>query len=120
MSDFWTSEEKIPIAQTKVSVPAEHGLNYDPGQKIEFQIPAGIGFFQPKESYLKFDVELSGPTTAGRNTRLQLDQQLGGQVLIKDLRVYSGGAGKILLEEYQDYNVLTNVKYSYETTDSIP
>jgi len=123
---FWTAEDKVPVEQKKVSVPATHGLNYSPGQKIEFQIPAGLGFIQPKESYLRLDVKLSQPVNSqpssggdGRQTRLQLDQHLGGQVLIKDLRVYSGGAGRILLEEYQDYNCLTAVKYDYETNDTI-
>ena len=117
---FWTAEDKIPVEQKKVSVPATHGLNYSPGQKIEFQIPAGLGFIQPKESYLRFDVKISAPTAPHvRQTRLQLDQLLGGQVLIKDLRVYSGGAGRILLEEFQNYNVLTAVKYDYETNDNL-
>ena len=117
MSNFWTSEDKIPIGQTQVAIPAEHGLDYDPGQKIEFHIPASINFFQPKESYLKFDVLLSNPTTA--KAFLQLDGQLGGQVLIRDLRIYSGGAGRVLLEEYQNYNVLTAVKYDYELNDTV-
>ena len=122
---FWTAEDKVPVEQKKVSVPATHGLNYSPGQKIEFQIPAGLEFIQPKESYLRFDVELQKDPRADSDappnpiTRLQLDQWLGGQVLIKDLRVYSGGAGRILLEEYQDYNCLTAVKYDYETNDTI-
>ena len=114
---FWTSEDKIPIGQTQVAIPAEHGLDYNPGQKIEFHIPSSVNFFQPKESYLKFDVELSNPTT--HKAFLQLDGQLGGQVLIRDLRIYSGGAGRILLEEFQNYNVLTSVKYDYELNDTI-
>jgi hypothetical protein len=40
-------------------------------------------------------------------------------VLIKDVRIYSGGAGRILLEEYQNYNVLTALKYDYETNDTL-
>tara|TARA_R110000824_G_scaffold53444_1_gene147948 strand:- start:9823 stop:11652 length:1830 start_codon:yes stop_codon:yes gene_type:complete len=122
---FWTAEDKVPVEQKKVSVPATHGLNYSPGQKIEFQIPAGLEFIQPKESYLRFDVKLSKDPRAESAdppnpiTRLQLDQWLGGQVLIKDLRVYSGGAGRILLEEFQDYNCLTAVKYDYETNDTL-
>ena len=119
MTSFWTSEDKIPIGQTSISVPAEHGLDYDPGQKIEFKIPSSINFFQPKESYLKFDVALSNPLSATNPAFLQLDGQLGGQVLIKDIRIYSGGAGRILLEEFQNYNVLTAVKYDYELNDSI-
>ena len=114
---FWTAEDKVPIAQTKVSIPAEHGLQYSPGQKCEFHIPAGIGFFQPKESYLNLSVKLS---TAGLTpTRLQLDQESGMNILIRECRVYSGGAGRILLEEYQNYNVLTALKYDYETNDTL-
>ena len=113
---FWTAEDKIPIGQTKIAVPAEHGLDYNPGQKIEFHIPSSVNFFQPKESYLKFDVELTNPSN---KIFLQLDGQLGGQVLIRDLRIYSGGSGRVLLEEYQNYNVLTAVKYDYEINDTI-
>ena len=117
MATFWTSEDRIPIAQQKIAIPAEHGLDYNPGQKIEFNIPSSVDFFQPKESYLKFDVELSSSAVA--KTCLQLDGQLGGQVLIRDLRIYSGGSGRVLLEEYQNYNVITSVKYDYELNDTI-
>ena len=116
---FWTAEDKIPIGQTKISIPAEHGLNYNPGQKIEFHIPSSVNFFQPKESYLKFDVQLSNPDVASDPLALQLDGQMGGQVLIRDLRIYSGGAGRVLLEEFQNYNVLTALKYDYEVNDTI-
>ena len=122
MSSFWEASDKIPISQKSVSVPSQNGLEYSGGQRIVIDIPKSIEYIQPKESYLKFDVKLKYPTEAilaagGGATYLQLDETLGGQALIKDIRIYSGGAGKILLEEYQDYNVLTNVKYSYETND---
>ena len=116
---FWSSKDKIPIAQQKVSLPAEFGLNYSAGQLINITIPPTIDFFQPKESFLKFEVEIAGPTqTAGNARRLMLDAESGGQCLIRDLRIYSGGAGRILLEEYQNYNVLTALKYDYETNDN--
>ena len=114
---FWTAEDKVPIAQTKVSIPAEHGLQYSPGQKCEFHIPAGIGFFQPKESYLNLSVKLSASGLTP--TRLQLDAESGLQILIRECRIYSAGAGRILLEEYQNYNVLTALKYDYETNDTL-
>tara|TARA_R110000824_G_scaffold12464_3_gene54613 strand:- start:165 stop:1757 length:1593 start_codon:yes stop_codon:yes gene_type:complete len=47
-----------------------------------------------------------------------LDAETGAQVLLRDVRIYSGGAGRILLEEYQNYNVLTALKYDYETNDN--
>jgi len=115
---FWTAEDKIPISQTKVSVPAEHGLEYSPGQKCEFHLPAGINFFQPSESYLNLSVKLKKDPT-NDPTRLQLDAETGMHVLLKDIRIYSGGAGRILLEEYQNYNTITALKYDYETNDTI-
>ena len=118
MATFWTSDEKIPISQTKISVPAEHGLEYSPGNKCEFHLPASIGFFQPKESYLNLSVKISKDASAAP-TRLQLDAETGAQVLIRDVRIYSGGAGRQLLEEYQNYNVLTSLKYDYETNDTL-
>lgn len=115
---FWTSQEKIPISQTKVSIPAEHGLEYSPGNKCEFHIPAGIGFFQPKESYLNLAVKIA-KDPSGAPTRLQLDAETGMQVLLRDVRIYSGGSGRQLLEEYQNYNVLTALKYDYESNDTL-
>jgi hypothetical protein len=115
---FWTAEEKIPISQTKVSIPAEHGLEYSPGQKCEFHLPAGVGFFQPKESYLNLTCKIE-KSTVGDPTRLQLDAETGLQVLIRDLRIYSGGSGRQLLEEYQNYNTLVALKYDYETNDTL-
>lgn len=117
MASFWTAEDKIPIAQTKVSVPAEFGLEYSPGQKCEFHIPAGVGFFQPKESYLNLSMKISA---SGLDpTRLQLDAESGMQILLKEVRVYSKGSGRILLEEYANYNVLTALKYDYEANDTL-
>ena len=115
---FWSAEDKIPISQTKVSIPAQHGLQYSPGQKCEFHLPAGVGFFQPKESYLNLSVKLS-KDPGSDPTRLQLDAETGLQILLKDVRVYSGGAGRQLLEEYQNYNVLTALKYDYESNDTL-
>ena len=119
---FWASKDLIPVSQKKISVPAEFGLNYSAGQKIQINIPPSIDFFQPKETYLKFEVEITGDPaefTSRGARRLFLDAETGGQVLIRDLRVYSGGAGRILLEEYQNYNVWTALKYDYETNDNI-
>ena len=118
MTTLWSAEDKIPITQKSISIPSSNGLEYSAGQRVVIDVPSTVEYIQPKECMLKFEVEISLPS-GKQPTYLQLDEILGSQVLIKDLRVYSGGAGKVLLEEYQDYNVLTNVKYSYETTDTI-
>ena len=116
MSGYWRADDKIPISQKSISIPSQNGLEYSGGQRVIFEIPSSVEFIQPKECYLKWDVLLKLPS-GKEPTKLQLDETLGAQSLIKDLRIYSGGAGKILLEEFQDYNVLTNVKYTYETND---
>ena len=114
---FWSSSDKIPVRQTKVSIPAENGLNFNDGGLIHITVPPTVKFFQPKESYLEWEVDID--TLPTYPTRLQLDPVLGGQVCIKDIRIYSGGAGGVLLEEIQDYNVLTRIKYDYESDDTI-
>jgi hypothetical protein len=118
---FWDAEDKIPVKQTRVAIQAEHGLNYTAGQKITINVPPTVQFFQPRESFLKFEVQLNqGATSASaKPVRLQLDPDAGGQVLIKDIRIHSGGAGAQLLEEYQDYNVLACLKYDYENDETL-
>ena len=123
INSFWTADDKIPIAQKKVSVPSDNGLEYSAGQKINITIPPTIQYIQPRESYLSWDVKVQLPANASGltedATRIMLDETLGSQVLIRDIFIYSGGAGNILLEEYQNYNVLTGVKYDYETNSTL-
>ncbi len=118
---FWSANEKIPVQQTKVSIPAEHGLDYEAGQKINIHIPPTIKYFQPKESYLSFEVEIAVPNDGTNNKpcRLTLDGETGAQSLIRDIRIHSGGAGAVLLEEIQGYNTLCALRYDYETNDAI-
>ena len=113
---YFASEDKIAIKQTRVAIPSENGLSYGSGQKIDITIPPDVQFFQPKESYLSMDVKIELP--AGRApTRLSLDEYIGGQVLLRDVRVYTMGG--TLLEEIQNYNTLVSVIYDYDTNQNI-
>ncbi len=114
---FWSANDKIPVQQTKVNIPAEHGLDYTSGQKIDIIIPPTIKYFQPKSSYLRFDVELLNKLD--HPVKMTLDGETGAQCLIRDIRIFSGGSGAVLLEEIQNYNVLTALRYDYETNDAI-
>jgi hypothetical protein len=119
MSGFWSSDDKIPVRQTKVSIPAENGLNFKSNQVINFMIPSTTEFIQPRETYLRFDVKIDDTTWAADGTqRFQLDK-MGGSVVIRDIRIFAGGAGGTLLEEIAGYNVLTSVRYSYEQNESL-
>ena len=59
---FFVADNKIPIEQTSIGVPSTNGLSYNPNQIIEFHIdPQQVKFFNPKESYLSWDVLLQMP-----------------------------------------------------------
>ena len=122
-SSFFTSEQKIPIDQKKVSVRAENGLSYKLGQQINFVIPGDVGYMMPQETYLRMDVKIASDpaaaAAAGTFTRLQLDGETGANVLIRDVRISSGGAQNVLLEEIQNANILTSLKYDYETNETL-
>lgn len=116
---FWTAEEKIPISQKKVAIQAENGLSYELGQQINFVIPGSTGFMMPSETYLRMDVKIKLPAGHTVNTPLMLDAALGANVLIRDIRISSGGAQNQILEELQNVNVLTALKYDYETNENM-
>ena len=48
-----------------------------------------------------------------------LDDVIGANVLIRDVQIRSGGAQNVLLEEIQNVNILTSLKYDYHTNDNI-
>ncbi len=116
---FWSVDDKIPVRQTNVSVFAEHGLEYKSSQKINFHIPPTISYFQPQECYLEFDVQIKCQNGVASQypVRMSLDAETGGQSLIRDIRIHSGGAGSVLLEEIQNYNTLVALKYDYESNE---
>tara|TARA_R110000744_G_scaffold141264_1_gene252628 strand:- start:305 stop:2116 length:1812 start_codon:yes stop_codon:yes gene_type:complete len=116
---FWRASNKIPITQTETAITANNGLSFSENQIIQLEVPPSVEFFQPRESYLKWDVKLQMPAGV-KPTRLQLDAEIGAQSLIKNLRIYSSHeSGGVLLEEILDYNALVSIKYSYDTDDTM-
>ena len=120
MSSYWRNDEKIGVKQTQVSVPSTNGRSYSAtagsgGGRMDFEIPSSVKFLDGKNSYLQFDVKLSAGALP---TRLTLDPFIGGQSLVKNLRIYSGSRA-VLLEEISDYNAKVQIQYSYDTDDSL-
>jgi hypothetical protein len=116
VKSFWESDDKIPIGQSSVIIKSDNNLDHTAGQKITFHIPAGTEFINPKETYLKMDclIERDNAQSLGN---VQLDEQIGGQVLIRDIRVRTRSG--TLLEEIQSYNTLVSVMYDYDTNDNM-
>ena len=84
-----------------------------------FTLPAGqVEYFNPVNTKLQFDLKIKLPSGQAP-TRLQLDPQLGGNVLIRHIRIYGNSAEMPLLEELQDVNVLGALRYDYDKNDSL-
>ena len=120
MSSFFTSSDKIKVGQTDVAVPSENGLDYRPGGKIDLFIPPTSKFVDLSQSRLKFSVSLSLPTISATSgaTRLQLDAETGLHSLIRSIRVFTGRK-TALLEEIEGYDILTALRFDYETNDNL-
>ncbi len=122
MSSYWRNDEKIKISQTQVSIPSTNGRSYDgtagqSGRRVDFEIPPTVKFMDGKNSFLQFDVKLGIPA-GGVPTRLHLDPFIGGQSVVKNIRIYSGNRA-VLLEEISEYNAKVQIQYSYDSDDSM-
>jgi hypothetical protein len=122
MSSYWRNDDKIKVSQTQVSVPSTNGQSYtgtagQNGRRVDFEIPPTVKFLDGKNSYLQFDIKLAVPS-GDIPTRLQLDPFIGGQSVIKNIRIYSGNRA-VLLEEITEYNSKVQIQYSYDADDSL-
>ena len=120
MSSFFTSTDKIKVGQNDVSIPSENGLDYRPGGKIDLFIPPTSKFVDLSQSRLKFSVSLSLPTITSSvgAIRTQLDAQTGLHSLIRSIRVFTGRK-TALLEEIEGYDILTALRFDYESNDNL-
>jgi len=121
MSSFWRNDDKIKVSQTQVSVPSTNGRSYtgtagQSGRRIDFEIPPTVKFMDGKNSYLQFDIKIGIPATL-TPTRLHLDPFIGGQSVVKNLRIRTSQG--VLLEEISDYNAKVQMEYSYNQDDSM-
>ena len=116
-SGFFVADNKIPVKEDYVAIPSQNGLTYDAQKVIEFYIPPNVAYFNPKNSYLQFDLTISQDDTAA-NTRLQLDELIGGQILLDTVRIHSGDKTE-LLEEIRHYPVHVAMKYAYHSNETL-
>jgi len=117
MSAYWKVTDEMRIGQKYISIPSENGLEYSPEQKIQLYVGPDTKYMDGHDSYLEFDFKIALGNGSTRPTRLQLDQ-MGGNSLIKNIRIYDGTRGQ-LLEEIESYSSLCSVRYDYDADDSI-
>ena len=113
---YWKNEEKSQVNQFQTSISSVNGLSYNAGQRVDFEIPSSVKYIDGKSCYINLDVKLSLGATV---TKLVLDPVLGGNCLIKNLRIYSNNGARVLLEEIVDYNTKLRMEYDYNSDDSL-
>jgi len=102
----------IPTKQ--VIVKPESQVDYNPKtqNQVRFLIPQYLGFFDPKDTQLTYKLKMTG------RGRPQPSGRAGVHSLWRDFRIQDGTA-QTVLEEIQDYNVLTAQWWGYTQNDSI-
>ncbi len=121
MSSYWKNDEKIKVSQTQVAISSTNGRSYSgtagiSGKRVDFEIPNSVKFFDGKASYLNFDIKLACPVGLAP-TRLQLDPYIGGQSVVKSIRIRNHQG--VLLEEISEYNAKVQMQYSYNQDESM-
>ena len=116
-SGFFVADNKIPLKEDYVAIPSQNGLTYNAQKVIEFYIPPNVEYFKPQNSYLQFDLTISQDESAS-NTRLQLDELIGGNILLDTIRIHSGDKTE-LLEEIRHYPVHVAMKYAYHSNETL-
>ena len=124
MSSYWIASNKSPVEQRSVSIPATNGTDYIAGQEIRISIDPSLKYFNPSQSYLEWDAKVVPPTYSASGTdnlpcptKLQLDAEIGSQVLCRSVRIHSMDG--TLLEEIDNYNTKVAMEYDYHTNDSL-
>jgi hypothetical protein len=115
---FFVSSDSIKVGQQSVAIPAENGLNYSPGGRIDIYVPPTSKFVDLSQSKLHMEVDLSIPADHDSVMRVQLDAETGLHSLISSIRIYTGRK-TALLEEISGYDILSALKFDYNTNQSL-
>ena len=111
---FRNSEKNQFIPQKSMIVKPEAQVDMNPRSQnnLRFNIPSFLGFINPADTTLNYKIIMSGrghPQPSGRGAV---------HSLWRDLRIRDG-TSQAVLEEIQDYNVLTATWWGYTQNESI-
>tara|TARA_R110002073_G_scaffold107711_1_gene242502 strand:+ start:574 stop:2283 length:1710 start_codon:yes stop_codon:yes gene_type:complete len=111
---FKANENSMFVPTKTISIKPEAQIDYNPSNQnnIRWLIPQHIGFFDPRQTQLKYKLTMSGRGYA------KPDSRAGCHSLLRDLRIMDG-TGTTELESIQDYNVLTAQWWGYTQNESI-
>jgi hypothetical protein len=106
------SNEFIPVKEIQVKPEAQVEYNPDTENQPRFLIPQYVGFMNPKDTTLEFDIQMTGRGYP------KPDPSGGIHSLIRDIRIQDG-MGQTTIEEIMDYNVLTSQWWGWTENQTI-
>tara|TARA_R110000737_G_scaffold7946_1_gene23051 strand:+ start:328 stop:2025 length:1698 start_codon:yes stop_codon:yes gene_type:complete len=111
---FKSNDNSVFVPTKTISIKPEAQIDYNPTNQntIRWLIPQHIGFFDPRQTMMKYNLSMSGRGFAKPSSRA------GVHSLIRDIRIMDG-TGSSELESIQDYNVLTAQWWGYTQNESI-
>ena len=112
---MYKSNDNSMFVPTKtISIKPEAQIDYNPKNQnnIRWLIPQHIGFFDPRQTQMKYDLSFTGRGLSRPSHRA------GVHSLMRDIRIMDG-TGSTELESLQDYNVLTAQWWGYTQNESI-
>jgi len=102
----------IPTKSVEVKPEAQVDYNPKDQTQVRFLLPQYLGFIDPKECKLQYNLTFTG------RGRPQPNSRGGVHSLWRDFRIQDG-TGQATIEEIQDYNVLTSQWWGYTQNHSI-
>ena len=111
---FKANSETQFVPSKTISIKPEAQVDYNPStqNQIRFLIPQYVGYYDPKNTIMKFNFVMSG------RGHPKPDSRAGIHSIYRDLRVRDGMASAEL-ESVQDSNVLTASWWDYTANESI-
>ena len=111
---FKSNDNSMFVPTKTISIKPEAQIDYNPNNQnnIRWLVPQHLGFFDPRQTQMKYKMTMSGRGFARPSHRA------GVHSLLRDLRIMDG-TGTTELESIQDYNVLTAQWWGYTQNESI-
>ena len=111
---FKANQDTSFVPTKTISIKPEAQINYNPKNQnqVRWLIPQYIGFFDPRQTTMKYKLQMSG------RGHVKPDFRSGVHSLWRDIRVRDG-TGSTEMEMLQDYNAFTSQWWEYTNNESI-
>lgn len=105
---MYSVQNSMPLDSFSVIQPSTSQAEYSEGQICRFMLPRSLGFFDPANSFLELQVQLSG-----NNYPMTFSNDCGANMMIEFIKISQNG---VQIEQIDRYNNLAQLKKCYSET----